>query len=335
MANFPSLPVEIVREILHLVIETDAESAWQYATVCHEWQYYFEEKTFSSLRVSSTDMEKLRHYLTPVRQSYVRELTFKVILPDLDDYNVDIPNRERETLEVQECNSRCFTDAVFQLFDTLASWQPPPACWLGQHQGICLHISASSPSDSMPPDYIRGVGHWQRRWVNSVLEIVQDEALSNFSDGYSTRAGQIRNPYNLTKGTSGSSGGSAVAVASNQAAIAFGTETHGSLVHPSSHLGLYTIKSTPGLLSRHGIVPGSFYHDTPGPMARSMKDVAYLLDIMAGANRHDNLTWNALGNIPTDGYAARVSQKDNLRGTKLGLPWNSYWSTNPVCEKLK
>ncbi|KAI0155602.1 hypothetical protein BJ166DRAFT_337964 [Pestalotiopsis sp. NC0098] len=174
MANFPSLPVEIVAEILHLVVEADAESAWQYATVSREWQYYFEEKTFSSLRVSSTDIQKLRHYLTPVRQSYVRELIFKVILPDLDDYNVDVPNRERETLEVQDCNSRCFTDAVFQLFDILASWQPPPGCKLGQRQGICLHISASSPSDSIPPDYIRGADHWYKRWENSVLEIVQD-----------------------------------------------------------------------------------------------------------------------------------------------------------------
>lgn len=167
----------------------------------------------------------------------------------------------------------------------------------------------------------------------SLSEAADHRALTNFSDGYSTRAGQIRNPYNLTQGTSGSSGGSAVAVASNQAAIAFGTETHGSLVHPSSHLGLYTMKSTPGLLSRHGIVPGSFYHDTPGPMARSMKDVAYLLDIMAGADQHDNLTWNALGHIPGQGYSTHVAQKGDIRGMKLGLPWNPYWSTNPVREK--
>ncbi|KAK6214581.1 hypothetical protein LQW54_004303 [Pestalotiopsis sp. IQ-011] len=161
----------------------------------------------------------------------------------------------------------------------------------------------------------------------SLSEAADHRALTNFSNGYSTRAGQIRNPYNLTQGTSGSSGGSAVAVASNQAAIAFGTETHGSLVHPR----------------RIWDLPGSFYHDTPGPMARSMKDVAYLLDIVAGADRYDNLTWNALGNIPTDGYAARVSQKDGLRGMKLGLPWNPYWSTNaytpsgricPVARKL-
>ncbi|KAI1453757.1 amidase signature domain-containing protein [Annulohypoxylon moriforme] len=164
----------------------------------------------------------------------------------------------------------------------------------------------------------------------SLSEAADHRALTNFSDGYSTRAGQIRNPFNLTQGTSGSSGGSAVAVRSNQAAVAIGTETHGSLVHPASHLGLYTLKSTPGLISRHGIVPGSFYHDTPGPMARSMKDVALLLDVMAGADRYDNLTWNALGKYPSGSYAAKVVKQDALKGMKLGIPWNPYWSTNPA-----
>ena len=121
-----------------------------------------------------------------------------------------------------------------------------------------------------------------------------------------------------------------MAVSINQAAVALGSETHGSLVHPSSHLGLYTIKATPGLLSRHGVVPGSFYHDTVGPMARSMNDVALLLDIMAGADQYDNLTWSGLGHYPEDGYSAQIKSQSNLKGMKLGLPWNPYWSTNPV-----
>ncbi|KAI1080965.1 amidase signature domain-containing protein [Whalleya microplaca] len=168
----------------------------------------------------------------------------------------------------------------------------------------------------------------------SLSEAADHRALTNFSDGYSTRAGQIRNPFNLTQGTSGSSGGSAVAVRSNQAAVALGTETHGSLVHPASHLGLYTIKSTPGLISRHGIVPGSFYHDTPGPMARSMKDVALLLDIMAGPDQYDKLTWNGLGHYPADGYSAHVTNKESLKGMKLGLPWNPY-AVNAPDQRVK
>ncbi|KAJ4296860.1 hypothetical protein N0V90_006908 [Kalmusia sp. IMI 367209] len=163
----------------------------------------------------------------------------------------------------------------------------------------------------------------------ALSEAADHRALSNFSDGYSTRVGQTRNPYNLTQPTSGSSGGSSVAVAINQAAIALGSETHGSLVHPAGHLGLRTIKSTPGLMSRHGIIPGSFYHDTPGPLARSVKDVALLLDVMAGADQYDNLTFSALGHFPSSGYTAEVTTKDALKGMRLGLPWNPYWSTNP------
>ncbi|KAK0663646.1 putative amidase [Lasiodiplodia hormozganensis] len=162
----------------------------------------------------------------------------------------------------------------------------------------------------------------------ALSEAADHRALVNFSDGYSTRAGQTRNPFNLTQLTSGSSGGSAVAVRINQVAIALGTETHGSLMHPSAHLGLRSIKSTPGLMSRHGIIPGSFYHDTPGPLARSFKDVALLLDVMAGADQYDNLTFSALGQLPTNGYVAHVSSKDDLKGMKIGLPWNPYWSTN-------
>jgi amidase len=162
----------------------------------------------------------------------------------------------------------------------------------------------------------------------ALSEAADHRALVNFSDGYSTRVGQTRNPYNLTQLTSGSSGGSAVAVAINQAAIALGTETHGSLVHPAAHLGLRTIKSTPGLMSRHGVVPGSFLHDTPGPLARSVADVALLLDVMSGADRYDNLTFDSLGHIPVNGYSAEVVSKSALEGMKLGLPWNPYWSTN-------
>ncbi|KAF9870983.1 amidase [Colletotrichum karsti] len=161
----------------------------------------------------------------------------------------------------------------------------------------------------------------------ALSEAADHRALTNFSDGYSTRVGQTRNPFNLTQPTSGSSGGSAVSVRSNQVPVALGTETHGSLVHPSALLGLYTIKTTPGLISRHGIIPGSYYHDTPGPMAHSMKDVAILLDIMAGPDRFDNLTFDALGHYPTNGYFAEITDQKSLKGMKLGVPWNPYWST--------
>ncbi|KAH8888545.1 amidase signature enzyme, partial [Thozetella sp. PMI_491] len=161
----------------------------------------------------------------------------------------------------------------------------------------------------------------------AMSEAADHRASTNYSGGYSTRVGQTRNPFNLTQPTRGSSGGSVVAVRSNQVAIALGTETHGSLTHPAADLGLYTIKSTPGLMSRHGIVTGSFFHDTPGPLARSMADVALMLDIMAGADPLDNLTFEALGHYPEKGYSAEVVGKDALKGMKLGVPWHPYWAT--------
>ncbi|KAK7994278.1 amidase signature enzyme [Apiospora marii] len=164
----------------------------------------------------------------------------------------------------------------------------------------------------------------------TMSEAADHRALSDYASGYSSRTGQTRNPYNLTQSTAGSSSGSVVAVRINQAAVAIGTETYGSLVHPAAQLGLYTVKSTPGLMSRHGVVTGSYYHDTPGPLARSMGDVAMMLDIMHGPDPRDNLTFQAIGRYPQEsrGYSAHVVDKSSLRGMKFGLPWDPYWSTN-------
>ncbi|WVQ84114.1 hypothetical protein IAT38_006259 [Cryptococcus sp. DSM 104549] len=159
----------------------------------------------------------------------------------------------------------------------------------------------------------------------ALSEAADHRALSNFSDGYSARGGQTRNPYNFTQATSGSSGGSAVSVAANLAAVAFGTETHGSMVHPAAQLGVVGIKSTPGLISRTGVVPGSFYHDTPGPFAHDVHSAALVLDVIYGPDRYDNLTWNQLGRTPTEGYAAHVNY--NVSGLRLGVPWNPFWNT--------
>ncbi|KAH7038380.1 amidase signature domain-containing protein [Microdochium trichocladiopsis] len=162
---------------------------------------------------------------------------------------------------------------------------------------------------------------------STMSEAADHRALSNYASGYSSRTGQGRNPYNFTQSTAGSSSGSVIAVRTNQVAIALGTETHGSLTHPSAQLGLYTIKSTPGLMSRHGVVTGSYYHDTPGPLARSMKDVSILLDIMVGADKYDNLTLTGVGSYPEKGYASKVVKKQALKGMKLGLPWFPYWAS--------
>src|SRR5947199_359128 len=90
------------------------------------------------------------------------------------------------------------------------------------------------------------------------------------SSGWSGRGGQCRNPYALDRTPSGSSSGSAVAVASNLCAVAIGTETDGSIVSPSTCCGIVGIKPTLGLVSRSGVIPIAHSQDTAGPMARTV-----------------------------------------------------------------
>jgi amidase len=113
---------------------------------------------------------------------------------------------------------------------------------------------------------------------------------SRSTSGWSSRGGQTRNPYALDRNPSGSSSGSAVAVAANLCAAAVGTETDGSIISPSQANGIVGIKPTLGLVSRSGIIPIAHSQDTAGPMARTVADAALLLGAMAGTDPRDPAT---------------------------------------------
>lgn len=101
-------------------------------------------------------------------------------------------------------------------------------------------------------------------------------------DGWSSRGGQTLNPHVLSMTPLGSSSGSAAAVAAGFAPLAVGTETAGSIVAPASINGVVGVKPTVGLLSRSGIITVSHFVDTPGPMARTVREAALLLNAMVG-----------------------------------------------------
>jgi amidase len=105
--------------------------------------------------------------------------------------------------------------------------------------------------------------------------------------GWSGRGGLVRNPYALDRSACGSSSGTGAAIAANFAAVGVGTETDGSVICPSSTNGLVGIKPTVGLASRSGIIPISHTQDTPGPMARTVRDAALLLAVLAGGDPRD------------------------------------------------
>ena len=137
------------------------------------------------------------------------------------------------------------------------------------------------------------------------------------SSGWSGRGGQTQNPYALDRNPSGSSSGSAVAVAANLCAAAIGTETDGSIISPSAVCGIVGVKPTVGLVSRAGIIPIAHSQDTAGPMARTVTDAALLLGALTGADPRDPATESSADNARPD-YTAFLDL-DGLRGARLGV----------------
>jgi len=134
--------------------------------------------------------------------------------------------------------------------------------------------------------------------------------------GWTAIGGLVRNPYALDRTACGSSSGTGAGIAASFAAAGLGTETDGSVVCPSSMNGLVGLKPTVGLVSRSFVVPISHSQDTPGPMARSVKDVAILFSSMVGADAADPATADA-GKYRKD-YAAGLSA-GGLKGARVAV----------------
>jgi len=133
--------------------------------------------------------------------------------------------------------------------------------------------------------------------------------------GWSAMGGLVRNPYALDRSACGSSSGTGAGIAASFAAVGVGTETDGSVVCPSSMNGLVGLKPTVGAVSRTWVVPISHSQDTPGPMGRSVKDVALLFTAMVGSDPADAATKDA--DAHRVNYAAGLSA-DGLKGVRVG-----------------
>lgn len=136
----------------------------------------------------------------------------------------------------------------------------------------------------------------------------------------SSLGGQTINPYDFTRTAGGSSGGTGAAVASSFCVIGTGTDTVNSLRSPASANSLCSIRPTRGLITRTGILPISFTHDSIGPIARTVKDVAIALTAMAttGYDPADNATALVPPANRDINYAASL-QYSNLSGIRLGV----------------
>lgn len=134
--------------------------------------------------------------------------------------------------------------------------------------------------------------------------------------GYSSRGGQVKNPYG-DYFVGGSSSGSAAAVSANFTVLAVGTETDASILSPATQNSIVGIKPTVGLVSRRGILPFTYSQDTAGPMARNVTDATLLLGVMAGMDQKDAATWKSEERIVNDYSSFLVS--DGLKGSRIGI----------------
>ncbi|SMF92112.1 amidase [Paenibacillus uliginis N3/975] len=157
--------------------------------------------------------------------------------------------------------------------------------------------------------------------------------------GYSSMGGLTLNPYNLNRDASGSSSGSAAAVAANFAVFGLGTDTSGSVRGPANVTGLVGIRPTLGLTSRSGVVPSSLSLDVTGPLARSVTDASSVLTAMAGTDKEDKATKFAKNHVQDYANALDVS---SLKHARIGVATDFFGDnaevdaiTNQAIAKMK
>jgi Asp-tRNA(Asn)/Glu-tRNA(Gln) amidotransferase A subunit family amidase len=132
----------------------------------------------------------------------------------------------------------------------------------------------------------------------------------------SSFGGQTRNPYDLSRCPGGSSGGTGAAVAASFGALGWGSDTCGSIRIPSAFGSLFGLRPTMGLFSRDGIVPLAMTQDVPGPLARTVMDLAVGLDATIGEDPNDPATRLAGRGRP---HFVDSLRKDALRGARIGI----------------
>lgn len=133
----------------------------------------------------------------------------------------------------------------------------------------------------------------------------------------SSFGGQTRNPYDLARNPGGSSGGTGAAIAASFAAAGLGSDTCGSIRIPAAHHALVGLRGTQGLSSRAGIVPLSHTQDIGGPIARTIDDLALMLDATVGPDPADETSLASEGHIPAS-YRDGLSTA-SLKGVRLGI----------------
>ena len=178
--------------------------------------------------------------------------------------------------------------------------------------GVALFKNFVPPKDAFVVARLRRAGA-----IILAKASLSELALGTQDNINSVLAGFTRNPYNTAYASGGSSGGTGVAIAANFGAVGIGTDTGSSVRSPASINNLVGVRPTVGLVSRTGMAPLDSQRDTPGPMGRTVEDVARLLDVMAGVDGEDARTAGAGTHIP-ETYTASLD-RNGLKGARIGV----------------
>ncbi|MFV0336627.1 MAG: Asp-tRNA(Asn)/Glu-tRNA(Gln) amidotransferase subunit GatA [Chthoniobacterales bacterium] len=143
--------------------------------------------------------------------------------------------------------------------------------------------------------------------------------MDEFAMGSSTETSALKttkNPWDTERIPGGSSGGSAASVAARTAFVALGSDTGGSIRQPASLCGCVGLKPSYGRVSRYGLVAFASSLDQIGPLARTVRDAALLLNVIAGHDHHDSSSVD----LPVPDYTSALGKEPNLKGRRIGIP---------------
>lgn len=140
------------------------------------------------------------------------------------------------------------------------------------------------------------------------------DAFGHGASNENSMYGPVKNPHDTSKVAGGSSGGSAAAVADGQCIFSIGEDTGGSIRQPASLCGVAGLRPSYGRNSRYGIMPMASSLDTVGPIARTVEDIAYLMEVMAGQDVKDATT--VPGSVPK--YSELLDRP--VKGMRVGVP---------------
>jgi amidase len=158
--------------------------------------------------------------------------------------------------------------------------------------------------------------------------ILGKAAMGEFAGGsYNSVTGQTSNPFHLKRNTGGSSSGSGAAISANFAVLAIGTDTSTSVRGPASYTGIVGLRPTTGLISRSGIAPKNLNFDSAGPMARTVTDVALMLNVIATRDASDPLNVEVWTEVDKRDPSAtkgldytKALDPNAIKGKKFGIP---------------